>query len=61
MTLSVKGVGHDDDKRIKRPEIKFTEFNNLYTQLKSGKPIIGNMLNGTTTPPSETGQAAAQF
>ena len=56
----VNAIG-EDNKRIKRPEIKFNDFNNFYTQLKAGKPIIGNLLNGTTSAPSETGQAAVQL
>lgn len=60
MTLRVDGVGRDDNRKIKRPEIKFNNFNNFYQQLKTGKPIIGNMLNGSVNQTNDTTQAAFQ-
>lgn len=60
MNLKVDGFGHDDNRKIKRPEVKFNNFNNCYQQLKTGKPIIGNMLNGSVNQTNDTTQTAFQ-
>lgn len=58
--IRVDGIGYDD-KKIKRSEIRFNNFNNFYQQLKTGQPIIGNILNGTASATTETSQASAQL
>ena len=57
--MKIDAIGGKDQKK-KLPEIRFNNFNNFYTQLKSGKPIIGNLLNGSGTAPSD-GSAQASF
>ena len=43
--FSVQAIGHKKNDKLQKPKLPFGEFNSFYQRLKSGEPIIGNLLN----------------